>query len=151
MGKHSIKNTELAVRFLGRWDPADLAVIERLEAFYDWEAKRSSLILGALFQRPELRKLSGERDSDRSLGRAVAPYLLEEYCRVQMRFDNISNFHLERFGGPLWIAGFCIEELEGRGWEQFNFKVGVDEGSEIGFYCSEIELLSAEKFILRKA
>jgi hypothetical protein len=124
---NTIKGTELAEQWIGKWSPRDLAIIERVELSSDPELSCSSLILVALFQR---RTNSW-------------PNFEEKMFRVTICFDAVGSLRLKDFGGgPVQIMGFDIHFVGDRRMEGVNYEVEDYEDDRIHFVCRGVSVLS---------
>lgn len=114
-----IQQVELAI---GRWDPNDLAFIERIE-LKNHQDNTTTIAIDGLFQRR---------------GKSWPDFEKEIY-RVTMVFENVSNLKLNDFGGGLvQIMGFDIHFIGDRGWEGINYEVEDYEDDRISFNCSDV-------------
>lgn len=111
---------------IGRWDPNDLAYVERIE-LQNRQDNTTTLVMDALFQR---------RGSN-------WPDLEKKIFRVTITFGDVSNLQLKDFGGGLvQIMGFDIHFIGDRGWEGMNYEIEDYEDDRIAFHCCDIKVQS---------
>ena len=127
----AISGVEAVMAVLARWQPGDLAFIERLEYSAASEDAGAAIAIDAVFQR-----------SDHSGG---WPSASGACCRVSMVFANPVNLSLKSFGTPAkQIMGFYIEDISERQLEGICFSVGDYKDGDIEFLCWDVRILSAE-------
>jgi len=127
-----INGTELVLSVVGRWNPGDLAFVERLEYTAQMDEQEAAVVLVAILQR---------RDSVRN----GWPSEQGPKFRVKMRFLGVQQFHIREFGGPpTQIMGFDILDVSERGWEGIRFSVEDYEHDRIRFFCKKINIINVE-------
>lgn len=128
-----VVNTQLVIAQVGRWNPRDLAMIERLEYKSKSDEKPSVVVMDALFQR---------RDSVPN----GWPSDVGEFYKVRIQFESVTDLTIKNFGSdPKQVAGFDIVDVSQRGWENITFSIEDYERGEIEFSCDSIRILSVEK------
>jgi hypothetical protein len=127
-----IKNVNLVVDVLGRWDPGDLAFIQAFRYESEQPPHKSKLVLSALFQRRDLAKPSW-------------PSVSAPYAEVTIEFQGISNLQVKAVGPkPKQITGFSIRDISNDGWEKVTFTVEDYESGHLGFNCQDAFIVSAQ-------
>ena len=117
---------------LGRWNPGDLAYVERLELTTPRYGS-PGLAITALFQG---RSVSLAKWPDESL----------PFNRVRLYFDNVRDLSLNGFGRtPQQVMGFDIRDISDRRLEGLRLDVGDYEAGTIHFKCSDVHVLE-DKF-----
>ena len=124
-----ITNTATAAASIGRWNPRDLAFIEKLEYLSGNEERPASIMLVGVMQR---------RDEARN----GWPSETSPRFRVTMLFDGVRDFELKGFGQyPKQIMGFDIIDVSNRGLEGVAFTVEDYENGELQFSCRAVDIL----------
>ncbi|PSL41775.1 hypothetical protein B0H99_10118 [Planomicrobium soli] len=67
---------------------------------------------------------------------------------VQLRFRDPQNIRFESLG-YFQPVDLVIVDLSRKGWENIKYEVEDFENNTLGFYCSEIEVISVTKTNLR--
>lgn len=124
-----IVNTEVAAASIGRWNPRDLAFVERLEYQSDSEGRPASIMLVGVMQR-------------RDEARDGWPSATSPKFRVTLLFDGVRDFELKGFGQqPKQIMGFDIIDVSDRGLDGIRFMVKDYENGDLQFSCRTVEIL----------
>jgi len=124
MGEN-IRGIEQVEVAMGRWDPNDLAIVERIELKNDPDHSGTTLVIESLFQ----RRAASWPDFDK------------EMFRVTIAFDDVTDLRLNSFGGgPVQIMGFDIHFVGDRGMEGINYEIEDYEDDRIAFSCSGVDV-----------
>jgi hypothetical protein len=128
----TIKNTEIAVRIIGRWHPSDMAIVRALH--YQVLQDRSSASL-------EIEFIANRRDQ------AVGgwPSANSPWYTLVIRFEGVRDLQLKQFGGgETQIMGFDVTDISDRSWEGINYLVEDYEDGRLRFICKDVEILKVE-------
>jgi hypothetical protein len=124
-----IMNTAIVVKSIGRWNPRDLAFIEKLEYQCATETLASCVLLVGVMQRRD--EASSGWPSD------TVPRF-----RVTLLFDGVRDLELNGFGhSAKQIMGFDIIDVSDRGLEDVSFVVEDYENGVLHFSCRAVDIL----------
>jgi hypothetical protein len=124
----TIKGIQKVESVIGRWDPNDLAFVERIE-LQNRQDNTTTLIMDSFFQRRGTNW----------------PDLEKEIYRVTIIFNDVSNLRLKDFGGGLvQIMGFDVHFIGDRGWEGIHYEIEDYEDDRIAFNCCSVQIQSVK-------
>ena len=125
-----VEGTDLVLSVVGRWNPGDLAYIERLEYAAESHGQEAELILVGIIQRRDLERHGWPSENGPKF-------------RMKMSFLGVQQLHIREFGGPpTQIAGFDITDVSNRSWENIRFSIEDYEHDRIRFFCKEFKIIS---------
>lgn len=128
-----VENKELVQKYLGRWDPSDLAFVEAFAYTSSSNGKKSRLGVVALFQRRDRAPNGWPSENNPTI-------------RVTIEFEGVSNFQIKAVGPyPKQVMGFNIRDASEDGWEGIRLVVQDYESGQLSFNCEKISLISSEQ------
>lgn len=127
-----VDNCEIVENSLGRWNPADLAYVEKI-CLESWQDSSTSLliIVGIMMNGDVKSAKKGWPSKD------IPSF------RVELHFHGVRDLLVKAGGSvPIQLMGFYIEDIADRQLENCRYKVGDDENGSIGFYCEDVSVRS---------
>lgn len=126
----AVANSEMVVKQVGHWNPADVAYIRRI-SFEDWDGVSFGLSLLVLLQpRPPLS--TGWPDPD------------GKFWEVEIAFNRVQNLLLTVIGPwDMQTPGFSLEDIRDRQWDGINILVSdferlTDDGIRFGAKSAQV-------------